>query len=127
MKAIVYISLLLLTLLFTNCTVEQSSSAVIIDNSQLEQSRTMEEEVEVKPTVSFTIIYDNDKDELDAFLASYELQPNHTFDLDSDMHGIEVFPRSELMTPVEVGKMISMQENVLMVRINNIPSKDSTS
>lgn len=116
-------------LLLSSCESEQTPVAIQIDSNQLYGARSMEEDRKIVPPVSFTIIYEKDKENLKDLLSSYQLQEDRAFDIDEDMHAIEVYPRTRLITPpIEVGKIISMQENVLMVKVNNtIQEIDTTS
>lgn len=128
MKLSTQLVIMLITLLLFSCESEPTPIAIKIDNGQLYGARSMEvEEGETTP-ISFTIIYENDKIGLKELLSSYELQEERAFDIDNNMHAIEVSPRAQLLTPVEIGKIISMQENVLMVKVNNALSEvDTTS
>lgn len=83
-------------------------------------------------TVSFTVIYTGDllkmtTDNNSAFkilLNTYNLEIQRQFKLDEENKGIVLAPVIPLVAPVEVGKEISLINEVLMVEVQNVSKEE---
>jgi len=83
---------------------------------------------EEEKEVTFTIIYNgnlkemasNDESSFKAILETYGFQMEKPFEIDEENKGIVLVPSSPLASPIEVGKEISLIDEVLMVEVANV-------
>jgi hypothetical protein len=85
--------------------------------------------------VTFTVIHSGDIDQMSksdesdfkALLEAYGLEMRESFDIDEENRGIVLVASSKLMAPIEVGKEISMVDQVLMVEVGNVDREGGVS
>lgn len=89
-------------------------------------TRTFVEYGQEEITVSFTVIYTgdllkitNDNSAFKILLNTYNLEIQRQFKLDEENKGIVLAPVIPLAAPIEVGKEISLIDEVLMVEVQN--------
>jgi len=83
--------------------------------------------------VSFTVIYQGDFTEITsngnssfkALLETYDLKVRRPFQVDEANKGFILVPASPLVAPIEVGKEISLMDDILMVTVDNLKTKDT--
>jgi hypothetical protein len=92
------------------------------------------EDKEDKKKVTFTIIYNgnlkemasNDNSLFKAMLEAYGFQMQKPFEIDEKNKGIVLVPSSPLKSPIEVGKAISLIDEVLMVQVTNVNKSEGS-
>ena len=132
------ISSLMIVLLFLCCIAcadTEATRPTILDSMdqqkllQQTSNRTLRATTEEKETVSFSVIYTGELDQilfsstshLRALIETYELQLSDPFEVDETMKGIVLHAYEELSNPLEIAKEISQCKEVLMVEAKNLP------
>ncbi len=121
----IFTSIILLAILFTtnSCTEEPAKFSMNVDDIYASRSASISSANEV----SFTIVHQDDlnnSSEFQAILETYNLEQESTASIDGDMVAITLRAKSNLDSPVEIGKDLSMIEEVLMVKVNNATSQN---
>lgn len=128
---------LLLTISCNDNSNNQTFGTSILDtmsNEKIGQSTRayIEDEKEVEALISFTVIYNgdltqmvnNDNSAFKALLETYGLEMQKPFEIDEENKGIILMPTTPLAAPIEVGKEISLIDEVLMVEVNNVTKEE---
>lgn len=81
--------------------------------------------------VRFTVIYDGDFSKMtsddspfQALLETHNLEIQDQFELDKENKGLILVPAIPLTNPVEVGKELSLINEVLMVEVGRVPTEE---
>lgn len=104
-----------------------------MSNEKIGQStRAFVEDGKEELLVSFTVIYNGNlkqmtKDNNSPFkvlLETHGLEIQKPFEIDEENKGIILVPMRPLVDPIEVGKEISLIEEVLMVEVDNVTKEE---
>lgn len=95
-------------------------------------TRTFIEHPQEETLVSFTIIYNgdliemttNDNSSFKTLLETYNLKIEKQFKLDEENKGLNLVPIIPLASPINVGKEISLINEVLMVQVHNAKKEE---
>lgn len=86
-----------------------------------------------KELPSFNLIYEGDLESLlanegtiDKLIKEYQLEITHSFDVDQSSRLITLQAIVPLAAPIEVGKILSLGNQVLMVEVNNLEKNTTT-
>jgi len=115
---------------------EPFGTSIINTMSEKEISHKTRAFTEYEPEevlVRFTVIYNGDFTQMTtddnspfkALLETYNLEIQKPFDIDKENKGFILVPTIPLAAPVEVGKEISLIEEVLMVEVGNATKEES--
>jgi len=129
----------LILLFITSCddnTINETFGTSILDTMSNEKighsTRTFIEKEEEKTSVSFIVIHNGDltkmvNDEnsaLKALIETYNLEVQKPFEIDTENRGFILVTTTILVAPIEVGKEISLINEVLMVEVDNETKKN---
>ena len=131
------ISTMIIFFMVTACSdksMNTTSGTTILEtmsNDKLQSNTRTSMDLQNEDIVTFTVIYDGDLEAMaskeastfKALLETYNLQMEKPFEIDGGIKGIVLVPSSELAAPVEVGKEISVVDEVLMVEVSNVNSE----
>lgn len=130
-----YVTFLLLTISCNDRPNNETFGTSILDTMSNEKigssTRTFTEEKE--NLVSFTVIYNGDltqmtTDENSNFkvlIETYALKIEKPFEIDEENKGFVLVPTTPLAEPIEVGKEISLLDEVLMVEVDNVKKEEN--
>jgi hypothetical protein len=123
-------------ILFSSCNDRTSNepfgTSVFSTMSEEEKVYSTRTSVKYKEEVlvRFTVIYDGDftkmttnDSPLQALLETYNLKIKDPFELDKENKGLILVPAIPLTAPIEVGKELSLIDEVLMVEVVRVPTK----
>jgi|VirMetMinimDraft_7_1064189.scaffolds.fasta_scaffold57272_3 hypothetical protein len=125
------LALLLLVSCNDNMSTETFGTNILdtMPNEKIEQNtRAFTEAKEEVEVVSFTVIYNGDLTQMStaensafkALLKTYNLEMQKPFEIDEEYKGIILVPIIPLIAPIEVGKEISLVDEVLMVEVDHV-------
>ncbi|BDS10227.1 hypothetical protein [Aureispira anguillae] len=127
-----------ITISCNESVIDNSFGTTILDtmsNEKLKSStRAFLEESEKAKKITFTVIYNGDLEQMSTqkdskfklLLDTYGLEITDPFEIDEEHKGIVLVPTTALPLPIEIGKEISLLDEVLMVEVDNV-KKDSIS
>lgn len=132
-----YITFLLFTISCNDHTNNEAFGTSILDTMSNEKigssTRAFTEEGgENENPVRFTVIYNGDltqmtTDENSNFkilLETYALEIENPFEIDEQNKGFVLVPTTPLDEPIEVGREISLLDEVLMVEVDNVKKEE---
>ncbi|CAA6823935.1 MAG: Unknown protein [uncultured Aureispira sp.] len=91
-------------------------------------SRSFKQYRQEETLVSFTVIYKGDFTQITsdgnssfrALLETYNLEVRRPFEVNKENQGFILVPTTPLVAPIEVGKEISLLDDILMVTVDNL-------
>lgn len=125
-----------------NCSgpnIDHSFGTTILDTMSNEklQGNTrafIEDSEDHEPKVTFTVIYSGDLEnmktadsEFRILLETYSLEITKPFEIDEENKGFVLVATTKLVAPIEVGKEISLLDQVLMVEVDNVKKETKRS
>ena len=135
-------SLILGLLIVSSCNDKQLDAklgSTILDTISSDKilqgnNRAFEEVTDETQKVTFTVIYNGDLDnlvnnangEFKALVDAYGLRMESSFEIDEENKAIVLVPFAKLAAPIQVGKELSLINEVLMIEVGGVNNEKST-